>query len=127
MSEQILSIKGTGIAKIKDSLQKFSRDRRYIFGVETFSDREALITIYDRKPESSGVVAFMETFISRLFVRDRIKMEIHINTNTEGCDVSLSGAVVMAEMDLANPDARPISTQKLMDNLKEISSLLTKA
>lgn len=126
MKDKTLRINKIDMPAIADRLQTFAKRRRYVYGKEDLTAHEAWFTLCDKKPESSGFVAVMETLASRIFIPDRISIEINIKEDSEGCDVILSGAVMMADFNIANPDPKPAVAARLEDALVEIASMLLK-
>ncbi|MBN1380800.1 MAG: hypothetical protein JXA41_03895 [Deltaproteobacteria bacterium] len=126
MSDRKIIIKKIAMDDVKNILQTYLRQKRYVFEMKEFSSYEAIITVYNKKPESSVFISIMETFASRLLLPPRIKIQITLGQDKEDCLVSISGEVLMAEMDIVDPNPRAAGIAKLHHVIGEIASTITR-
>lgn len=120
-----LRIKHINVSEIKDILQSFLKQKKYISELKAFTPDGAIMIVYDKKPESSTFITLMEAFASRWLIPNRIKIQIEISQHQEDCDISITGDVMMAEMDIVDYDPRPAGTARLNHAIGEMASLLT--
>jgi hypothetical protein len=94
--------------------------------MEELASDEFFITLFDKKPESSTFMTFIETFASRRFVPDRMRIQIDIKSDKDsgGYEVYTRGEVLMAEMNIVDPNPKQISIDKLNQAMKDIADRL---
>jgi hypothetical protein len=126
MTTNKIRIQNIAASDIKNALHNFSKERRYIWKMEELASDEFFITLFDKKPESSTFMTFIETFASRRFVPDRMRIQIDIKSDKDsgGYEVYTRGEVLMAEMNIVDPDPKQISIDKLNQAMKDIADRL---
>jgi hypothetical protein len=126
MTTNKIRIQNIAALDIKNALHNFSKERRYIWKMEELASDEFFITLFDKKPESSTFMTFIETFASRRFVPDRMRIQIDIKSDKDsgGYEVYTRGEVLMAEMNIVDPDPKQISIDKLNQAMKDIADRL---
>lgn len=107
-------------SQVADILRDHAKRRKYLLISEKLTEHDVCWSLYNRKPESLGFLSFLEIFVSRKFVSGRMRINLTLDKIPEGFEINISGDVLMAEMNIIDPDAAPTSISKVKEAMREL-------
>jgi len=126
MIGQEIIIKKNKLDQLLNILRKFAKKRKYIL-FENIENSTYTFTIYDKNVEHGGLIDFMDLFIGRSLILQRIRININIIELHDDIKILIRGDVMIPGLDVVDnkPKKRDIIKCEILfkDIIEEVINL----
>jgi len=126
MINQEIIIKKNKLDQLLNILRKFAKKRKYIL-FENIENSTFTFIIYDKKVEHGGLIDFMDLFIGRSLISQRIRININIIELHDDIKILIRGDVMIPGLDVVDnkPKKRDIIKCEILfkDIIEEVINL----